>query len=92
MDDDGELLSIGAFARRAGLTPSALRFYGDCGVLRPDRVDAATGYRRYGTAQVARAVRLRHLRAAGLPVGDVGDQDHPRHGLAPQMIPGPQDR
>ncbi|MEU7638627.1 MerR family transcriptional regulator [Streptomyces sp. NPDC039016] len=72
MDDDGELLSIGAFARRAGLTPSALRFYGDCGVLRPDRVDAATGYRRYGTGQVARAVRLRHLRAAGLPLVDVG--------------------
>ncbi|MFF2805918.1 MerR family transcriptional regulator [Streptomyces sp. NPDC058000] len=71
MDDDGELLSIGAFARRAGLTPSALRFYDDCGVLRPDRVDAATGYRRYGAGQLARAVRLRHLRAAGLPLVDV---------------------
>ncbi|WP_438487022.1 MerR family transcriptional regulator [Streptomyces sp. S186] len=71
MDDDGELLGIGAFARRVGLTPSALRFYDDCGVLRPDRVDAATGYRRYGAGQVARAVRLRQLRSAGLPLVDV---------------------
>ncbi|MYT32427.1 MULTISPECIES: MerR family transcriptional regulator [unclassified Streptomyces] len=71
MDDDGELLGIGAFARRVGLTPSALRFYDDCGVLRPDRVDAATGYRRYGVGQVARAVRLRQLRSAGLPLVDV---------------------
>ncbi|MFK0289114.1 MerR family transcriptional regulator [Streptomyces sp. NPDC090442] len=69
--DDGELLGIGAFARCVGLTPSALRFYDDCGVLRPDRVDAATGYRRYGSGQVSRAVRLRQLRAAGLPLVDV---------------------
>ncbi|QRX93259.1 MerR family transcriptional regulator [Streptomyces noursei] len=71
MDDDGELLGIGAFARRVGLTPSALRFYDDCGVLRPDRVDAATGYRRYAARQVARAAQLRQLRAAGLPLVDV---------------------
>ncbi|MCK7623354.1 MerR family transcriptional regulator [Streptomyces sp. RS10V-4] len=71
MDDDGELLGIGAFARRVGLTPSALRFYDDCGVLRPDRVDEATGYRRYGAGQTGRAVRLRQLRAAGLPLVDV---------------------
>ncbi|WP_043265244.1 MerR family transcriptional regulator [Streptomyces sp. CT34] len=71
MDDTGELLSIGAFGRRVGLAPSALRFYDDCGVLRPARVDAATGYRRYAAGQVARAVRLRQLRAAGLPLVDV---------------------
>ncbi|QHC26532.1 MerR family transcriptional regulator [Streptomyces sp. GS7] len=71
MDDTGELLSIGAFGRRVGLAPSALRFYDDCGVLRPARVDAATGYRRYAGGQIARAVRLRQLRAAGLPLTDV---------------------
>ncbi|KUL34082.1 transcriptional regulator [Streptomyces sp. NRRL F-4489] len=71
MDDDGELLGIGAFARRVGLAPSALRFYDDCGLLRPDRVDDATGYRRYGSGQTDRAVRLRQLRAAGMPLVDV---------------------
>lgn len=71
MDDSEALLSIGTFARRVGLTPSALRFYDDCGVLRPARVDGVTGYRRYGAGQAARAVRLRQLREAGLPLVDV---------------------
>ncbi|MFG2093104.1 MerR family transcriptional regulator [Streptomyces sp. NPDC048612] len=70
MDDTGQLLTIGVFARRVGLAPSALRFYDDCGLLRPARVDAVTGYRRYGTGQTARAVTLRQLRAAGLPLVD----------------------
>ncbi|BDM73445.1 hypothetical protein HEK616_69320 [Streptomyces nigrescens] len=71
MDDTGELLSIGAFARQVCLAPSALRFYDDCGVLRPAQVDGATGYRRYAADQAARAVRLRRLREAGLPLVDV---------------------
>ncbi|MFD5733577.1 MerR family transcriptional regulator [Streptomyces sioyaensis] len=71
MDDTEDLLTIGAFARCVGLAPSALRFYDDCGVLRPARVDAVTGYRRYGAGQAARAVQLRQLRAAGLPLVDV---------------------
>ncbi|MFG2528611.1 MerR family transcriptional regulator [Streptomyces sp. NPDC048516] len=71
MDDTQELLTIGAFARRVGLAPSALRFYDDCGVLRPARVDTVTGYRRYGAGQAARAEKLRQLRAAGLPLMDV---------------------
>ncbi|WP_223290879.1 MerR family transcriptional regulator [Streptomyces avicenniae] len=69
-DTGGGLLSIGVFARRVGLTPSALRFYDDCGVLRPARVDAATGYRWYAPQQVDRAVTVRRLRAAGLPLVD----------------------
>ncbi|MFF3542614.1 MerR family transcriptional regulator [Streptomyces platensis] len=71
MDDTEQLLTIGVFARRVGLAPSALRFYDDCGLLRPARVDAVTGYRRYGAGQAARAVKLRQLRAAGLPLVDV---------------------
>ncbi|MEV7678437.1 MerR family transcriptional regulator [Streptomyces sp. NPDC088341] len=67
-----ELLSISAFARRVGLAPSALRFYDDCRVLRPTRVDGATGYRYYSTDQEARARLLRSLRMAGLPLADVG--------------------
>ncbi|MFJ3951530.1 MerR family transcriptional regulator [Streptomyces libani] len=70
MDDTEQLLTIGVFARRVGLTSSALRFYDDCGLLRPARVDAVTGYRRYGAGQAPRAVKLRQLRAAGLPLVD----------------------
>ncbi|KAK1181692.1 MerR family transcriptional regulator [Streptomyces sp. NBS 14/10] len=68
-DTDG-LLSIGAFARRVGLTPSALRFYDDCAVLRPAHVDTATGYRYYAEAQQQRAALLRRLREAELPLVD----------------------
>ncbi|MBK1786521.1 DNA polymerase III subunit beta family protein [Prauserella cavernicola] len=63
--------SISAFARRVGLTPSALRFYDDCGVLAPARVDPLTGYRYYSAEQEERAVLLRGLRAAGVPLADV---------------------
>ncbi|MFE1358084.1 MULTISPECIES: DNA polymerase III subunit beta family protein [Streptomyces] len=69
MDDEAtERLSIGTFARLAGLSPSALRFYDDCGVLPPAEVDPVTGYRRYAPGQRERAVLLRRLRAAGLPL------------------------
>jgi DNA-binding transcriptional MerR regulator len=66
-----ELLSISAFARRVGLTPSALRFYDDCRVLRPARVDGSTGYRYYDLDQEMRARVLRSLREAGLPLPEV---------------------
>ncbi|MFF3748970.1 MerR family transcriptional regulator [Streptomyces sp. NPDC002018] len=67
-----ELLSISTFARRVGLAPSALRFYDDCRVLRPARVDGATGYRYYSPGQEPRARLLRGLRLAGLPLADAG--------------------
>lgn len=62
------MMSISRFARQAGLTPSALRFYDDAGLLRPDEVDPASGYRRYSSAQLPRAVQLRRLRSIGMPL------------------------
>nr|WSY52038.1 MerR family transcriptional regulator [Streptomyces sp. NBC_00886] len=70
MDDTDALMSIGAFARRVGMAPSALRFYDDCGVLRPAYVDDATGYRYYAPGQETRAVLVRRLREAGMPLTD----------------------
>lgn len=67
---DGVLL-IGAFGRLVGLTPSALRFYDDCGLLQPAIVDPATGYRLYRLEQERRAVMLRDLRELGLPLPKV---------------------
>ncbi|WP_020668796.1 MerR family transcriptional regulator [Amycolatopsis nigrescens] len=69
-DNKSSLLGISAFARRVGLTPSALRFYDDCAVLRPAEVDAATGYRYYHPEQEERAVLLRRLRAAEVSLTD----------------------
>lgn len=59
-------MPIGPFARRSGLTASALRFYADAGLLPPAEVDPVTGYRFYGEDQLERAVLLRQLREIGM--------------------------
>jgi len=63
-----QLLTIGEFAERCGLSRSALRFYDQNELLRPQLVDEETGYRYYATAQIARAALVRRLRAAEMPV------------------------
>ncbi|CQD16631.1 MerR family transcriptional regulator [Mycolicibacterium conceptionense] len=65
-------MSIGAFAKLAGLTASALRFYDDAGLLHPEQVDAITGYRLYSEKQLARALQLRQLREIGMPLPAIG--------------------
>ncbi|MEV6321657.1 MerR family transcriptional regulator [Nocardia sp. NPDC051787] len=62
------LITIGVLARASGLTASALRFYDDCGLLVPARVDPLTGYRYYTDAQCRRATLIRQLRAIDLPL------------------------
>ncbi|MGK8523378.1 MerR family transcriptional regulator [Nocardia asteroides] len=67
------LITIGVLARESGLTASALRFYDDCGLLVPARVDALTGYRYYTAAQRERAILIRRLRAIDLPLETIGE-------------------
>ncbi|MGN9757280.1 MerR family transcriptional regulator [Streptomyces sp. SD31] len=66
-----ELMPIGAFAQRSGLTSSALRFYADSGLLPPAEVDPVSGYRYYSADQVARATVLRELRELTMPLAAV---------------------
>ncbi|GAB2625675.1 MerR family transcriptional regulator [Streptomyces capparidis] len=66
-----ELMPIGVFAQRSGLTSSALRFYADSGLLPPAEVDPVSGYRYYGADQVARATALRQLREIAMPLAAV---------------------
>ena len=66
-----ELMPIGIFAQRTGLTSSALRFYADSGLLPPAEVDPVTGYRYYGTDQVEPATVLRRLREIAMPLAGV---------------------
>jgi DNA-binding transcriptional MerR regulator len=65
------LLTIGAFGDRCGLSPSALRFYDQCGLLRPAAVDDSTGYRYYSADQVPHAELVRRLRQAEMPMAVV---------------------
>ncbi|MGW0790590.1 DNA polymerase III subunit beta family protein [Streptomyces sp. NPDC002911] len=68
---NSELMPIGVFARRSGLTSSALRFYADSGLLNPAETDSASGYRYYSADQVARATVLRQLREIAMPLAAV---------------------
>ncbi|MFB7944820.1 MerR family transcriptional regulator [Kitasatospora phosalacinea] len=64
MDDDG-LLTIGALARRTGLTVKTIRYYSDTGLV-PSADRTAAGYRRYGADALARLELVRTLRELGV--------------------------
>lgn len=59
------MLSIGEFARLGQVSARMLRHYDDVGLLRPDRVDEASGYRRYTVGQLQRLHRIIALRGMG---------------------------
>jgi DNA-binding transcriptional MerR regulator len=66
-----DLLTIGRFARLAGLSIGALRHYDDLDLLRPARVDAGTGYRSYRHDQLERARMIAALRLLEVPLDEV---------------------
>lgn len=66
-----ELLSIGAFARAARLSPKALRLYDDLGLLKPYTVDPWSGYRHYHPDQLERARLVAWLRRLGMPLARI---------------------
>jgi DNA-binding transcriptional MerR regulator len=66
-----ELLTIGELAQASGLSAATIRRYGAAGILVPERVDDATGYRWYSREQVKTAVLARTLRAVSVPLEDV---------------------
>ncbi len=66
-----ELLTIGAFARAARLTPKALRLYDEVGLLPPAAVDPESGYRFYDPEQLAHARLIAQLRRIGMPLADI---------------------
>jgi len=61
-------ISIGEFARRSRLSLKALRLYDERGVLVPARVDQASGYRYYDTAQLEDARMVVMMRQLQLPL------------------------
>ncbi|HEX5823055.1 MAG TPA: helix-turn-helix domain-containing protein [Candidatus Limnocylindrales bacterium] len=69
MDDD--LLSIGRFARLAGLSVGALRHYDELDLIRPADVDRFTGYRRYRREQLEIARTIARLRDLELPLDEI---------------------
>ncbi|WUH89281.1 MerR family transcriptional regulator [Streptomyces sp. NBC_00433] len=66
-----QLLTIGAFARAARLSPKALRHYDELGLLQPASVDGESGYRYYDPAQLERARLIAWLRRLGMPLARI---------------------
>jgi PPM family protein phosphatase len=68
MDD---LMPIGDFSARTGLSPRRLRSYAADGLLIPAAVDATTGYRYYSPGQMHEAQVIDALRRAGVPLAEI---------------------
>ena len=66
-----DLMSIGEFARRSGLSANALRLYDELGLLPPARVDASSGYRFYAPAQLRQARLVAALRQLQVPLAGI---------------------
>jgi DNA-binding transcriptional MerR regulator len=67
-----DMITIGDFSSRCGLSPKVLRTYAEAGVLVPALVDPTTGYRYYQLAQLEQADTVRLLRRAGVGLADIG--------------------
>ncbi len=66
-----ELMTIGAFARTARLTPKALRLYDELGLLPPAAIDNLSGYRFYHPGQLDQARLIAWLRRLGMPLARI---------------------
>jgi MerR family redox-sensitive transcriptional activator SoxR len=64
-----ELLAIGEVATRAGLAPSALRYYEDLGLIEATRT--AGGARRYARSVLRRLAVIRAARNIGLSLPEI---------------------
>ncbi|WP_151084151.1 MerR family transcriptional regulator [Nocardioides cynanchi] len=81
-----ERMTIGDFAREAGLTPKALRLYDEMGLIVPADVDAVSGYRYYGDDQLERARLVSRLRLVGMPLARIHRvADLPRESAAAEV-------
>ena len=66
-----DLMPIGAFSERTGLSPNRLRSYAAGGLLVPAAVDSASGYRYYSPGQVREATLIDTPREAGMPLAEI---------------------
>jgi DNA-binding transcriptional MerR regulator len=65
------MYKIGLFSKIGKVTVKALRFYEEEGLLVPARIDSATGYRYYDSAQIPRLHRIVALRQCGFSIPEI---------------------
>ncbi len=67
------MYTIGEFAAFGRVTVRMLRHYDAIGLLKPARVDAASGYRYYADAQLLKLLRIAELREFGCSLDDAAE-------------------
>lgn len=65
-----DMLTVGEFARQAGVTPKTVRFYEEIGVLPPAR-RGPNGYRRYYEQDVNQLLFIQRAKALGLTLDEI---------------------
>src|SRR5262245_25670051 len=65
------MFRIGDFSRIARVSGRLLRYYDELGLLKPQHVDPATGYRLYSAAQLPRLNRILVLKQLGLSLEQI---------------------
>ena len=81
-----DLMAIGEFSERSGLSAKRLRTYAAEGLLVPAAVGSGSGYRYYSPSQLADAQVIDALRQAGVPLADI--RAFIRHPSGSSSMPG----
>ena len=59
------MIKIGFFSKLSQVPVKTLRYYDQIGLLKPDKIDAHTGYRYYSISQLRRLNRILALKDLG---------------------------
>ena len=65
------MFRIGEFSKIARVTTRQLRYYDECGLLQPARIDEETGYRYYSASQLPRLHQILALKDLGLSLDQI---------------------
>lgn len=67
------MLRIGDFSKLSRISIRMLRHYDECGLLKPETVDAFTGYRQYSESQLLWAGRIQVLKNMGFGLSMISE-------------------
>lgn len=71
--EEKQLFQIGEVAKMFRISMGTLRHYEDRGLLKPEYIDPATGYRYYGVRQLEVLNTIRYLRVLDFPLSQIAD-------------------